>query len=106
MILMPITLVFNFDWTIAPRFALFGRYSYSRSSIDPINTLLKSGTVKVQAFQLGLALPDLGRKGALGTLSLVVPFDLLSGRQFLVAGNGNGGTEVDLEAALFLSDQH
>jgi hypothetical protein len=90
--------VFNFDWTISPKFALFGRYSYSRSNLDPVNPLLQSGSVKVQAFQLGVALPDLGRRGALGTLSFVVPFDIVSGRQFFVAGNGDGGTEFDVEA--------
>lgn len=90
--------VFNFDWKIAPTFALFGRYSYTQAGINPVNPLIQSGSANVQAFQLGAALPDLGRKGALGTLSLVVPFNILSGRQFFVAGNGNGGTEFDLEA--------
>lgn len=90
--------VFNFDWTITPKFALFGRYSYSRSKIDPVNPLIQGGSAKIQAFQLGAALPDLGRIGALGTLSLVVPFDIVSGRQFLVSGSGNGGTEFNVEA--------
>jgi hypothetical protein len=93
--------VFNVDWALTSKLGLFGRYSYSRSSIDPVNPLLASGTVRVQAFQLGVALPDLGRSGALGTISAVIPFDVLAGRQFLVAGYGNGGTEVNLEATYF-----
>ncbi|MDX2243408.1 MAG: iron uptake porin [Leptolyngbyaceae cyanobacterium bins.302] len=93
--------VFNFDWTIAPSFALFGRYSYSRSGIDPINPLIRDGVVRVQAFQLGLAFPDLGKKGALGTISVVAPFDVLEGRRFLVAGYGNGGMEINVEASYF-----
>ncbi|UBF30718.1 carbohydrate porin (plasmid) [Kovacikia minuta CCNUW1] len=93
--------MFNFDWTLSPRFALFGRYSYSRSDMDPVNPLIGGGTVRVQAFQLGVALPDLGRQGALGTISLVVPFDILAGRRFLVSGNGNGGTEFNLETTYF-----
>jgi hypothetical protein len=93
--------VFNFDWSLSRNFALFGRYSYSRSSIDPINPLIDGGSARVQAFQLGVALPDLGREGALGTLSVVVPFDILEGRRFFVSGYGDGGTEVNVEAAYF-----
>lgn len=80
---------------------MFGRYSYSRSGIVPINSLISSGSARVQAFQLGLAFPDVGKKGALGTVSAVVPFDILEGRQFFVAGYGNDGTEVNLEAVYF-----
>ncbi len=93
--------VFNFDWTLTPNLALFGRYSYSHSDLDPINPLIAGGSAKVEAFQLGLAFPDVGKKGALGTVSVVVPFNILSGRQFFVAGYGDGGTEVNLEAAYF-----
>lgn len=93
--------VFNFDWKVAPNLALFGRYSYSRSSLEPINPLIVDGTVKVQAFQLGLAFPDVGKQGALGTISVVAPFDVLEGRRFLVAGSGNGGTEINVEASYF-----
>lgn len=93
--------VFNFDWTVTPNLALFGRYSYSSSNINPINPQIDGGSAKVQAFQLGLAFPNLGRQGALATLSAVVPFNILSGRPFFVSGYGNGGTEVNLEAVYF-----
>lgn len=93
--------VFNFDWTLAPNLALFGRYSYSNSDINPINPAIAGGNVKVQAFQLGLAFPDVGRQGALGTISVVLPFDVIEGRRFLAAGAGDGGTEVNVEAAYF-----
>ncbi len=93
--------VFNFDWTLTPRFALFGRYSYSHTNLDPVNSLIRGGSANVQAFQLGVALPDLGRTGALGTISLIVPFDILAGRRFFASGYGNGGTEFNLETAYF-----
>ena len=93
--------VFNFDWTVAPNLALFGRYSYSISGIDPVNPFIKGGSVWLQAIQAGLAFPDVGTKGALGTIAVIVPFDVLSGRRFLAGGYGNGGTEIDVEATYF-----
>ena len=92
------SLVLNFDWQLSSRFALFGRYSYSFASIDPVNPAVAGGTVRLQAFQLGMAFPDLGRQGALATLAAVIPFDVVSGRRFLVGGSGDGGTEIDLAA--------
>lgn len=99
--------VFNFDWLLAPQVALFGRYSYSVAEIDPVNPEISGGQVDLQAFQLGLAFPDLGRESALATLAAVIPFDVVSGRRFLVGGNGDGGTEIDLEAVYSypISDQ-
>lgn len=93
--------VLNFDWLITSGFALFGRYSYSISEIDPINPEIENGQVDLQAFQFGMAFPDLGKEGALGTVTAVVPFDVVSGRRFLLAGNGDGGTEVDVLATYY-----
>jgi len=90
--------VFNFDWTITPEFALFGRYSYSTSAINPVDAAVDDGNVNIQAFQLGTAFPDLGTAGAIATLSAVIPFDVLAGRRFLVGGYGDGGTQIDLLA--------
>jgi hypothetical protein len=89
--------VFNFDWLLSKSFGLFGRYSYSSFHVAPINLAIAGGSVNLQAFQLGLAFPDLGKEGALGTLSFTMPFQVLSGRNFLVSGNGDGGTQYDLE---------
>lgn len=89
--------VFNFDWLLNRSFGLFGRYSYSSYHIAPVNLAIAGGNVNLQAFQVGLAFPDLGKEGALGTLSFTMPFQVLSGRNFLVAGNGDGGTQYDLE---------
>ena len=89
--------VFNFDWLLNRSFGLFGRYSYSSYRIAPVNLAIAGGNVNLQAFQVGLAFPDLGKEGALGTLSFTMPFQVLSGRNFLVAGNGDGGTQYDLE---------
>jgi len=55
----------NFDWLITPQFGIFGRYSYGRTKINPVNPTRASGNVRVQSFQAGLGFPDLGKKGAL-----------------------------------------
>ncbi len=89
--------VFNFDWLLSQSFGVFGRYSYSSFRVAPVNLAIASGNINLQAFQFGLAFPDLGKEGALGTLSFTIPFQVLSGRNFLVSGNGDGGTQYDLE---------
>jgi len=89
--------VFNFDWLLNQSFGLFGRYSYSSYQIAPVNPAIAGGNVNLQAFQLGLAFPDLGKEGALATVAFTIPFQVLSGRNFLVSGNGDGGTQYDLE---------
>ncbi len=90
----------NFDWLITSRFGIFGRYGYATTDIDPVNPV-PGGNINSQAFQLGLGFPNLGKQGALGTLSFLVPFDVLKGREFLVAGGGNGGTQYEIEATYF-----
>ena len=88
----------NFDWAILDKFGVFGRYNYGSTSIRPTNLDLENGEVNAQAFQIGVAFPDLGKEGALGTLSFVVPFDITDGEEFLVSGSGDGGTQYDFEA--------
>ncbi|WP_448560617.1 iron uptake porin [Trichothermofontia sp.] len=90
------------DWLITPRFGVFGRYSYGNVEIRPKDRNRDDGEINSQAFQIGLAFPDLGKPGALATLSFIMPFDVLAGRRFLAAGGGNGGTQYDLEAAYYL----
>jgi hypothetical protein len=92
----------NFDWLVTRGFGVFGRYSYGSTNIEPTTSGRPSGEVNAQAFQFGFAFPDLGRQGALGTLSFLVPFDVLDGRDFLAAGGGNGGTQYEVEASYFL----
>ncbi|WP_445298438.1 iron uptake porin [Leptolyngbya sp. NIES-2104] len=94
-------IVANFDWLITPKFGVFGRYSYGRTEINPVSPIRAEGSVRVQSFQFGLGFPDLGKKGALGVLSFLVPHQYLSGRQFLLSGNGDGGTQYELEASYF-----
>jgi hypothetical protein len=89
--------VFNFDWLLSQSFGVFGRYSYSSFRVAPVNLAIAGGNVNLQAFQVGLAFPDLGKEGAMGTLAFTMPFQVLAGRNFLVAGNGDGGTQYDLE---------
>ena len=88
----------NFDWAIIDSLGIFGRYNYGSTSIRPRNPDLENGEVNAQAFQIGVAFPDLGKEGALGTLSFVVPFDVTDGEEFLVSGSGDGGTQYDFEA--------
>ena len=92
------TFALNVDWQILDKFGIFGRYNYGSTSIRPRNPDLENGEVNAQAFQGGVAFPDLGKEGALGTISFVVPFDVLDGEEFLASGGGDGGTQFDLEA--------
>lgn len=93
--------VVNFDWLITKGFGIFGRYSYGSTEIDPVNPTREGGDVNVQAFQVGLGFPNLGKQGALGVVSFVVPHDILDGRRFLLSGGGDGGTQYDLEVSYF-----
>lgn len=93
--------VFNFDWLIAKNFGLFERYSYGQLDINPVNPARFGGNIRVQSFQVGLGFPDVGKKGALGVISFLVPHDYLEGRRFLLAGGGDGGTQYELEASYY-----
>ncbi len=93
------TFVVNFDWLITRGIGLFGRYSYGTLDINPVNPARSGGDIRVQSFQIGLGFPDLGKEGAQGVLSFVVPHDYLEGRQFLLSGGGDGGTQYELEAS-------
>ncbi len=95
------TYSFNFDWSVTRRFGLFGRYGYAETNIFP-KTNRPDGTIKTQSYQLGFALPDLFKKGALFSVSFLVPFDVTGGRRFLVSGGGNGGTQYEIEATYYL----
>lgn len=92
------TFSLNFDWAILDQFGIFGRYNFGSTSIRPTTPGIEDGEVNAQAFQFGVAFPDLGKEGALGTLSFVVPFDVTDGEEFLVSGSGDGGTQYDFEA--------
>jgi len=95
------TFILNFDWLVSKGFGVFGRYSYGSTNISPLNNAIAGGSVNVNAFQFGLAFPDLFKQGALGVLSFVVPHSYSSGRNFLVAGGGDGATQYDLEASYY-----
>ena len=95
------TFMFNFDWAILDWLGIFGRYSYGSTNIFPRNPDRKKGEINAQAFQAGLAFPDLGKEGALGTFSFLVPFDVLDGEKFLVSGGGDGGTQVEFEVTYY-----
>ena len=90
------TVGFNFDWAIASKLGIFARYTYASIVLQPIDD-----TVNVQSIQGGLAFPDVGKEGALGVFSFLIPFDVTSGEEFLVSGAGDGGTQYEFEATYF-----
>ncbi|MFO0128493.1 MAG: iron uptake porin [Pseudanabaena sp.] len=95
------TIILNFDWLVTKGFGVFGRYSYGSTNISPINPAVQGGSVNVNAFQFGLAFPDLFKESALAVLSFVVPHSYSSGRNFLLSGGGDGATQYDLELSYY-----
>jgi hypothetical protein len=91
----------NVDWLLSQNFGLFGRYTYTDMRIDPVTAGRAGGNIRAQSLQLGVAFPDLGKPGALATLSYVLPFSILDGRKFFVSGNGDGGVQYDIEASYY-----
>ncbi|RMH75452.1 MAG: porin [Cyanobacteria bacterium J007] len=91
----------NFDWLVSPKFGLFGRYSYGNIDIDPASDAVPGGDLTVQSLQLGMAFPDLGKEGSLATLSYIIPFSPIEGRRFLLSGDGDGGTQYEIEATYY-----
>lgn len=92
----------GFDWDITPGIGLFGRYSYGSLNVSPLDPARNDGEINVQSYQLGLAFPNLLKNGDIATLSFVVPYDYLDGREFLVSGGGDGGTQFETELAYYL----
>ncbi len=90
------TFSFNFDWLITKGFGIFGRYSFGNTQLRPINQV-----VNAQTIQFGLGFPDLAKEGALGTISFLIPFDVVAGEKYLVSNGGDGGTQYELEATYF-----
>ncbi len=95
------TIILNFDWLITKGFGVFGRYSYGSTNISPLNPAIQGGSVNVNAFQFGLAFPDLFKESSLAVLSFVVPHSYSSGRNFLASGGGNGATQYEFEMSYY-----
>jgi len=93
------TFLFNFDWLVTDKFGLFGRYSYGSTNLFPVSDTLPNGEVNAQSVQVGVAFPDLFKKGAQGIISYVRPFDLLDGDNFLASGAGDGAVQQELEVS-------
>jgi hypothetical protein len=91
------TFLVNFDWAATNWLGFFGRYSYGSTKLTSAVTRTRVGDVNAQSFQLGVAFPNLFKEGALATVSYLVPFDVTGGRNFLVSGGGDGGTQQELE---------
>lgn len=95
------TIILNFDWLVTKGFGIFGRYSYGSTNISPTTPGVQGGSINVNAFQFGLAFPDLFKESALAVLSFVVPHSYSSGRNFLLSGGGDGATQYDLELSYY-----
>jgi hypothetical protein len=95
------TFTIGFDWRIAEHLAMFGRYGTGRTNLNPADPARDNGTVTMQAFQIGLAFPDLFKRGAQGMISFAMPYDIKSGSEYIVSGAGDGGTQYDLELVYF-----
>ncbi|MEL7331038.1 MAG: iron uptake porin [Cyanobacteria bacterium J06560_2] len=89
------------DWEITPSVGVFGRYSYGSMHVSPLTPGREDGHINVQSYQLGMAFPHLFKRGAMGTVSFVIPQDYLSGQSFLASGAGNGGTQLETEIAYY-----
>jgi hypothetical protein len=87
--------VANFDWLLSKGFGLFGRYGYGTTNVNL--TAGGSSNVVMQTFQVGAAFPDLFKEGAQGMISFGMPFNFTSGKSLISSGNGDGGTQYDLE---------
>lgn len=91
----------NFDWALSSQFGVFGRYSFSNTDLYKAGGAGRAGSINAQAIQLGVAFPDLGKPGALAVISYTVPFTVTGGRNFLVAGGGDGGRQYEIEASYY-----
>lgn len=91
----------NFDWRVTDWLGLFSRYTYATMDIDPVSAARSGGSIDSQSFQAGLAFPDLGKEGALLTLSYLIPFSILDGEEFMASGAGDGGIQYEFEATYF-----
>jgi hypothetical protein len=91
------TFLVNFDWTPANWLGLFGRYSYGSVALTSALSGAGIGNVDAQSIQFGLTFPNLFKEGALATVSYLVPFSVINGREFLVSGAGDGGRQQELE---------
>ncbi|MCS6813537.1 MAG: iron uptake porin [Cyanobacteria bacterium] len=95
------TLLANFDWKLFSGLGLFGRYGIAFSNLN--TTAGNVGQITTQSIQFGVAFPDLFKKGALGTISFLIPYDVTSGRNLLAAGAASTpglsySTQYELEA--------
>ncbi len=90
----------NTEWLVTPRFGLFGRYGIAHTNLNAVDDD-RDGSITTQSFQVGMAFPDLLKQGAVGTLAFLMPFNYTSGRQYLVSGGGDGGTQYELEGTYY-----
>ncbi|MEA5449618.1 iron uptake porin [Leptolyngbya sp. CCNP1308] len=91
------TFLVNFDWTPLTWLGLFGRYSYGSVGLTSATTQAGIGSIDAQSLQFGMAFPNLFKEGAQATISYLVPFSVINGRQFLVSGGGDGGRQQEVE---------
>lgn len=91
----------NFDWRVSPKLAVFGRYSHTNTTLNPVDRTLNQGTVRSTAMQAGFSLFDIGKEGGVLNFSYVLPYNLVEGKQYLVSGGGNGTNQHEFELSYF-----
>lgn len=96
------TIGISFDWLLTDKFGIFGRYGFATVRLDRDPVDADTVNADVQSFQFGFGVSDVGKPGALTTLSLLIPFDIIAGEEFFVSGIGDGGTQFEAELAYFL----
>jgi Carbohydrate-selective porin, OprB family/S-layer homology domain len=90
----------NFHWLVNRKFGVFGRYGFATTKLHA-EIKSRDGSITTNSLQAGVAVFDMFKRGAQGTLSFMMPFNYTSGRQFLASGAGDGGTQYELEGVYF-----
>ncbi|MEB3311391.1 MAG: iron uptake porin [Snowella sp.] len=95
------TYLANMDWLVTQGFGIFGRYSYGKTFTTPTDSTRPSGIIASQSIQAGFSLLDFGKQGAQANVSYLIPMSVTSGREFLVAGGGDGSVQSEIEVNYF-----
>ncbi len=95
------TYLANMDWLVTEGFGIFGRYSYGKTFTTPTDPSRRSGIIASQSIQAGFSLLDFGKPGAQANVSYLIPMSVTSGREFLVAGGGDGSVQSEIEVNYF-----
>ncbi|BAC91557.1 iron uptake porin [Gloeobacter violaceus] len=92
----------NFEWSIIPAFAIFGRYGWGTTAVYPVASIDEQFTaISLNTWQLGFTLPNLGGDGNALGFTVAQPLRVFSGSAVGLVGPGltsslvPSGTERD-----------